>query len=69
MLAETTLTLSNVNSALFGNIAFLAADGKVDGQPLSVMSLSINGTTHNVIYVVSEHNSVYAYDADNHALL
>nr|WP_245763153.1 PQQ-binding-like beta-propeller repeat protein [Paraburkholderia diazotrophica] len=69
MLAETTLTLSNVNSALFGKVAFLAADGKVDGQPLSVTSLSINGTTHNVIYVVSEHNSVYAYDADNQALL
>ena len=64
MLAETTLTPSNVNSASFGKVAFLPADGKVDGQPLSVTSLSINGTTHNVIYVVTEHNSVYAYDAD-----
>jgi hypothetical protein len=69
MLAETTLTLANVNSSSFGKVAFLAADGKVDAQPLSVTSLSINGTTHNVIYIVTEHNSVYAYDADNYALL
>ncbi|MEM5288897.1 pyrrolo-quinoline quinone [Paraburkholderia sabiae] len=69
MLAETTLTPSNVNSASFGKVAFLSADGKVDGQPLSVTSLSIGGTTHNVIYVVTEHNSVYAYDADNYAQL
>ncbi len=69
MLAETTLTPSNVNSSSFGKVAFLSADGKVDGQPLSVTSLSIGGTTHNVVYVVTEHNSVYAYDADNYALL
>ena len=69
MLAETTLTPANVNSATFGKLTFLPADGKVDGQPLSVTSLSINGTTHNVIYVVTEHNSVYAYDADNYAQL
>ncbi|WP_109482577.1 pyrrolo-quinoline quinone [Paraburkholderia sp. C35] len=69
MLAETTLTPANVNSATFGKVAFLAADGKVDGQPLSVTSLAINGATHNVIYVVTEHNSVYAYDADNYAQL
>ncbi|MEM5344853.1 pyrrolo-quinoline quinone [Paraburkholderia azotifigens] len=69
MLAETTLTPSNVNSSSFGKVAFLSADGKVDGQPLSVTSLSIGGTKHNVVYVVTEHNSVYAYDADNYALL
>ncbi|MBN3759150.1 PQQ-binding-like beta-propeller repeat protein [Paraburkholderia sp. Tr-20389] len=69
MLAETTLTPANVNTSSFGKVAFLAADGKVDGQPLSVTSLSIGGVTHNVIYVVTEHNSVYAYDADNNAQL
>ncbi|MEM5372627.1 pyrrolo-quinoline quinone [Paraburkholderia azotifigens] len=69
MLAETTLTPSNVNSSSFGKVAFLSADGKVDGQPLSVTSLSIGGTKHNVVYVVTEHNTVYAYDADNYALL
>ncbi|MFM0059094.1 pyrrolo-quinoline quinone [Paraburkholderia phytofirmans] len=69
MLAETTLTLANVNSASFGKVAFLAADGKVDGQPLFVTSLSIGGTAHDVVYVVTEHDSVYAYDANSFAQL
>ncbi|MFM0735899.1 pyrrolo-quinoline quinone [Paraburkholderia xenovorans] len=63
MLAETTLTLTNVNSASFGKVAFLAADGKVDAQPLFVTSLSIGGASHDVVYVATEHDSVYAYDA------
>jgi hypothetical protein len=69
MLAETTLTPANVNASSFGLVKFLPADGKVDGQPLSVTSLPINGTSHNVIYVVTEHASVYAYDADSYAQL
>ncbi len=69
MLAETTLTPSNVNVATFGKVAFLPADGKVDGQPLFVTQLSIGGSIHNVVYVVTEHNSVYAYDANTFALL
>jgi outer membrane protein assembly factor BamB len=69
MLAETTLTLANVNSATFGKLRFLAADGKVDGQPLFVTNLTIGAAAHNVVYVVSEHDSVYAYDADSGAAL
>nr|WP_260854671.1 PQQ-binding-like beta-propeller repeat protein [Paraburkholderia sp. BCC1884] len=69
MLAETNLTLSNVNSTSFGKVAFLAADGKVDAQPLFVTSLSIGGTTHDVVYVATEHDSVYAYDATTFAQL
>lgn len=69
MLAETTLTLANVNSASFGKVAFLAGDGKVDAQPLFVTSLSIGGTPHDVVYVVTEHDSVYAYDAATFAQL
>ncbi|KAH0431584.1 hypothetical protein KCU90_g5756, partial [Aureobasidium melanogenum] len=69
MLAETTLTLANVNSASFGKIAFLPADGKVDAQPLFVTSLSIGGTPHDVVYVTTEHDSVYAYDATTFAQL
>ncbi|MFL9893656.1 PQQ-binding-like beta-propeller repeat protein [Paraburkholderia sp. RL17-381-BIF-C] len=63
MLAETTLTPANVNSTNFGKVAFLAADGKVDGQPLFVTNLPIGGASRDVVYVVTEHNSVYAYDA------
>ncbi|ASV98298.1 pyrrolo-quinoline quinone [Paraburkholderia aromaticivorans] len=69
MLAETTLTQTNVNSTNFGKVAFLAADGKVDGQPLFVTSLAIGGTSHDVVYVVTEHDSVYAYDATSFAQL
>ncbi|NYH23845.1 hypothetical protein GGD40_003324 [Paraburkholderia bryophila] len=69
MLAETTLTPANVNSTSFGKVAFLAADGKVDAQPLFVTSLSIGGTSHDVVYVASEHDSLYAYDANTFALL
>ncbi|MGF6568210.1 hypothetical protein ABH945_000286 [Paraburkholderia sp. GAS333] len=69
MLAETSLTPTNVNSASFGKVAFLAADGKVDGQPLFVTSLSIGGASHDVVYVVTEHDSVYAYDASTFAQL
>ncbi|MFL9881881.1 pyrrolo-quinoline quinone [Paraburkholderia agricolaris] len=69
MLAETTLTLANVNSARFGKVAFLPADGKVDAQPLFVTSLSLGGTPHDVVYVATEHDSVYAYDATTFAQL
>jgi hypothetical protein len=65
MLAETTLTLANVNSTTFGKLRFLPADGKVDAQPLFVTNLMIGTAAHNVVYVVTEHDSVYAYDADS----
>ncbi|MDR7007405.1 pyrrolo-quinoline quinone [Paraburkholderia strydomiana] len=68
-LAETTLTPANVNPTGFGKVAFLAADGKVDAQPLYVSNLSIGGTAHNVVYVVTEHASVYAFDADTNTQL
>jgi hypothetical protein len=68
-LAETTLTPANVNAAHFGKVAFLAADGKVDAQPLYAGNVSINGATHNVVYVATEHASVYAFDADTNTKL
>ena len=69
MLAETTLTLANVNSGSFGKVAFLSADGKVDAQPLFVTSLSIGGTLRDVVYVATENDTVYAYDATTFAPL
>ncbi|MGI8772247.1 MAG: beta strand repeat-containing protein, partial [Acidobacteriaceae bacterium] len=66
---ESTLTTSNVKSATFGKIGFDAVDGKVDAQPLYVSALTIGGAQHNVLYVATEHGSVYAFDADNGALL
>lgn len=68
-LAETTLTPANVDAAHFGKVAFLSVDGKVDAQPLYVGQLPMHGVKHNVVYVASEHGSVYAFDADTDAKL
>ncbi len=66
---ETILTPSNVNSTAFGKVGFYTTDGKVDAAPLYLSALSINGQTHNVLYIASEHDSVYAFDADTGAQL
>ena len=63
-LNETILTPSNVNSTNFGKLGFMTVDGLVDAEPLYVPNLSIAGGTHNVVYVVTENDSVYAFDAD-----
>ena len=68
-LNETTLTPSNVNSSGFGKIGFLATQGKVDAEPLYVPNLNIGGATHNVVFVATEHDVVYAFDADNSSQL
>ncbi|MGA8937851.1 MAG: hypothetical protein WB439_01680, partial [Acidobacteriaceae bacterium] len=66
---ETILTTANVNSATFGKLNVLTADGVVDAEPLYLSAVTINGQTHNVLYVVTEHDSVYAFDADSGAQL
>jgi PQQ enzyme-like repeat protein len=63
-LNETTLTHSNVNASSFGMLFVISVDGKVDAQPLFLPNLSIGGATHNVLFVATEHGSVYGYDAD-----
>jgi hypothetical protein len=62
---ETILTPGNVNSAQFGKIGFDTVDGKVDAQPLYLANVIVGGQLHNVLYVATEHDSVYAFDADN----
>ncbi|MDQ2764158.1 MAG: pyrrolo-quinoline quinone, partial [Pseudomonadota bacterium] len=66
---ETTLTTANVASATFGKVGFYGVDGKVDAEPLYVPAETINGATHNVLYVETEHDSAYAFDADNGTVL
>ncbi len=63
--SETTLTPQNVNVNTFGKLSELPVDGKVDAQPLYVSGLSIAGQTHNVLIVVTENASAYAFDADS----
>ena len=65
-LNETTLTVATVSSGSFGLLFSLGPlDGLVYAQPLYVSSLAIAGGTRNVVYVATEHNSVYAFDADS----
>ncbi|TLY70198.1 MAG: pyrrolo-quinoline quinone [Gammaproteobacteria bacterium] len=68
-LTETVLTLANVNASGFGKLRFLATDGRVDAQPLYLAALSLQGAAHNVVFVATENDSVYAFDADSGALL
>jgi len=63
-LYETKLTPSVVNQTLFGKLFSCPVDSFVYGQPLFVPKLSVGGVTHNVVYVATENNSVYAFDAD-----
>jgi hypothetical protein len=67
--AETILTPNNLNSSQFGKIGFDTVDGVVDAQPLYVANLMVSGALHNVLYIASEHDSVYAFDADTGAQL
>lgn len=64
--SETMLTPANVNSTKFGKLGAFAVDGKVDAQPLYLSAVAMpNVGTKNVLYVATEHDSVYAFDADS----
>ncbi len=64
--SETVLTPSNVNSAGFGKLTTLPVDGFVVGHPLYLPSVNVLGQgVHNVVYVATMHDSVYAFDADS----
>jgi hypothetical protein len=63
-LQEVNLTPSNVNSTQFGKLLAYPVDGQIYAQPLYMTGLSINGGTHDVVFVETQNNSVYAFDAD-----
>jgi hypothetical protein len=67
--SETTLTPANVNAAHFGLLHKLPTDGLVDAQPLLLSNLTIAGKEHDVVYAVTENDSVYAFDAETGARL
>ncbi len=61
---ETTLTTSNVTQATFGKRVVYPLDGQTYAQPLYMPNLTINGAVHNVVFVATENDSIYAFDAD-----
>jgi len=67
---ENVLTTGNVNQSQFGLLSSYAVDGQVYAQPLYVAGVNMGSrhrrrNIHNVVYVATEHDSVYAFDADN----
>jgi len=61
---ETILTPANVNPTQFGELFSAPVDGWIYAQPLYVPHLTIGGAQHNVVFVATEHDTVYAFDAD-----
>src|SRR5258708_35373809 len=66
---ETALTLSSVSVGNFGKLFNLPVDGYVYAQPLYVPNVAVPGNgTHNVVYVATQHDTLFAYDADGQTL-
>ena len=63
-LQEFALTSATVKASTFGKLFSRAVDGQIYAQPLHVANLTIAGSKHNVVFVATEHSSVYAFDAD-----
>ncbi|MBS1932660.1 MAG: PQQ-binding-like beta-propeller repeat protein [Bacteroidetes bacterium] len=62
---ESLLKTSNVNSTQFGRLFNLPVDDQVFAQPLVAGNLALSSGTHNVVFIATVNNTVYAYDADN----
>ena len=61
---EYALTTANVNAATFGKLFSCTVDGAIYAQPLWVANLLVNGAMHNVVFVATQHDGLFAFDAD-----
>src|SRR5579862_4694919 len=68
-LHETVLTPASVSSGKFGKIGFIRVTGLVDAEPLYVSNLKMGGATRDVLFVATEHDVAYAFDAETFAKL
>jgi outer membrane protein assembly factor BamB len=69
-LGETLLTPANVNAARFGKLGTLITDGPIDAQPLYASGVTLpSGEVRNLLYVATEHGTVYAFDATTGAVI
>ena len=64
-LKEYALTVANVNSSTFTQLFSCPVDGQLYAQPLYMANLLVGSATHNVVFLATEHDSVYAFDADS----
>jgi hypothetical protein len=66
-MAETILTPATVNAQAnkFHKQFVMKVDGRIEGSPLYASGVKIAGGTHNVVYVATMHNTVFAFDADD----
>lgn len=63
---ETLLTTANVSASTFGLLFSYPVDGQVYAEPLYVPGVNIPGQgAHNVLFIATQHDSVYAFDADS----
>jgi hypothetical protein len=65
---EAALTTGNLTTAQFGKLFSYSVDGQIYGEPLWVPNVMVGGIAHNVVFVATQHDSVYAFDADSAAL-
>jgi hypothetical protein len=63
-LHEYALTAVNVNTTSFGKLFSCTADGAIYTQPLWVANVTVNGAKHNVVFVATQHDGLFAFDAD-----